>query len=82
MSVTVLYFAAIRELLGIDVEEVDPPPAVKTVGDFAAYLGVIHPALVDCLHYVRFARNEEFALRGEPIAPGDTFALIPPVAGG
>ena len=82
MKITVLYFAAVRDLVGKDEEELDVPGSITTVEALAVHLVTIHPPLGDRLKYVRFARNEEFAQPGDPIAPGDTIALIPPVAGG
>jgi sulfur-carrier protein len=82
VSVTVLYFAAVRDLVGIGEELVVLPPAVVTLGALAAHLTVLHPALAGRLECVRFARNEEFASLGDSVGDGDTVALIPPVAGG
>lgn len=82
MKVTVLYFAAVRDLVGASEESLELPPHVTTIDGLAAHLAALHAALDGRLGYVRFARNEEFALAGDPIADGDTIALIPPVAGG
>lgn len=82
MSITVLYFAAVRDLVGTDEEKVELPAGVDTVEALAAHLVACHPALEGRLGYVRFARNEEFAASRDPVADGDTIALIPPVAGG
>ena len=82
MTITVLYFAAVRDLVGKDEEPLTLPPGVNTIATLAAHLAVVHPPLEGRLGYVRFARNEEFAQPGDPITDGDTIALIPPVAGG
>lgn len=82
MKLTILYFAAVRDLVGKDEEVLDVPPAVATVEGLQGHLATLHPELAGRLGYVRFARNEEFALATDPIADGDTIALIPPVAGG
>jgi molybdopterin converting factor small subunit len=55
---------------------------VKKLSDLVGYLAQLYPALRDNLASVRFARNEAFASLSEPIAEGDTVAVIPPVAGG
>ena len=81
MKITVLYFAAVRDLVGKDEEQLDVPASI-TVGALAAHLTTIHPALGERLKYVRFARNEEFAQSSDAVSHGDTIALIPPVAGG
>ena len=82
MKLTILYFAAVRDLVGKDEEALDVPHSVTTIAALAAHLTTIHPPLEGRLKYVRFARNEEFATNDTPLTPGDTIALIPPVAGG
>lgn len=80
MRITILYFAAVRELVGKDEEQIDVD--AKTIGELAAFLPTQHASLAGRLASVRFARNETFARNDEPIAEGDVIALIPPVAGG
>ena len=82
MKLTVLYFAAVRDLVGKDDEIIDVPSTVATIGALGAHLAALHPELEGRLGYVRFARNEEFAAGTEPVIDGDVIALIPPVAGG
>jgi molybdopterin converting factor subunit 1 len=82
LKLTVLYFAAVRDLVGKDEELVDAPASVTTVEALSAHLSSLHPELGGRLGYVRFARNEEFAQPSDRLAEGDTIALIPPVAGG
>ncbi len=82
MNVTVLYFAAVRELVGKDEEAIALPEGVASIAAVGEHLSRLHPALEGRLSYVRFARNEEFAQPADPVAEGDVIALIPPVAGG
>jgi molybdopterin converting factor subunit 1 len=82
MRVRVLYFAAVRELVGTDEEVVDLPPGVTTCADFARAIEERHPPLRGRLGSVRVARNEAFAAPSDALAEGDVLALIPPVAGG
>jgi molybdopterin synthase sulfur carrier subunit len=82
VSITVLYFAAVRDLVGKDEESLDLPEAVASIEALATHLTSLHPELAGRLGSVRFARNEEFAQSADPVADGDTIALIPPVAGG
>ena len=82
MTITLLYFAAVRELVGRDEEQVMLPPDVTTIGALATFLARHQPVLAGRLGSVRFARNEEFTTHSEVLADGDTVALIPPVAGG
>jgi molybdopterin converting factor subunit 1 len=78
----VLYFAAVRDLVGVNEEELDLPASVSRVSDLVAELPLVHPELAGRLGGVRVAVNEEFAQDADPIRPGDVVALIPPVAGG
>jgi molybdopterin converting factor subunit 1 len=82
MRVRALYFAAVRELVGVPEEAIDLPPSVRSIADFAAFVEARTPALAGRLGAVRFARNETFAMRDDAIEEGDAIALIPPVAGG
>ena len=82
MTITLLYFAAIRDLVGRDEERLALPDDVRTIADLAAFLSKRYPALDGRLGSVRFARNETFAATDEAIADADVVALIPPVAGG
>ena len=81
-NVTVLYFAALKELTGTATETLALPDRVKTVDDFSSYLKQARPALSRALASVRIARNEVFAGGDEPIGADDVLALIPPVQGG
>lgn len=82
MTVTMLYFAAVRDLVGLAEETLDLPADVSSIGALAAHLTRVHPALEGRLGPVRFARNEAFATSATEIAQGDVIAVIPPVAGG
>jgi molybdopterin synthase sulfur carrier subunit len=82
MKVELLFFAAVRDLVGRDSEVIDLPDTVETIADLATFLAQHHPPLDGRLASVRFARNETFATNDEVLADGDVIALIPPVAGG
>jgi molybdopterin converting factor subunit 1 len=82
MTITLLYFAAVRELVGTDEEQLALPVGVMTIAELSAFLEQHRPALAGRLGAVRFARNETFAASDEPLEDGDVVALIPPVAGG
>jgi len=82
MTVRVLYFAGLREALGLDEETLALPPEVTTVGALAGHLAARHAAYAARRGHVRIARNEAFATDDEAVADGDVIALIPPVAGG
>jgi molybdopterin synthase sulfur carrier subunit len=82
MVVRVLYFAGLRDAVGISEESLELPASVRTVGALADHLAARHRALFERRNHVRFARNEAFAPDEELLAEGDVIALIPPVAGG
>jgi len=81
-AVRVLYFAAVRDLVGTAEEQLELPENVASVGALASHLQTVHPELRGRLDGVRIAVNEEFAGNADPVAAGDVIALIPPVAGG
>ncbi|HTV22653.1 MAG TPA: MoaD/ThiS family protein [Polyangiaceae bacterium] len=77
-----MYFAALRELLGVSEETLSDVPVPLPVHVFAERLAERHPELVPHLGSVRFAVNESFVTANAEIRDGDTVALIPPVSGG
>jgi len=82
VEIVVLYFAALRELLGISEEHVSLPVGPLDVRGLSEHLARRHPGLEAHLPSVRFAVNEAFVSLGAPLGPGDVVALIPPVSGG
>lgn len=81
-KVRVLYFAAVRDALGISDEWLDLPATVRCVSDLSRHVARLHPELSSRLESVRFAVNETFADDETPVTDGDVVALIPPVSGG
>jgi molybdopterin converting factor subunit 1 len=79
VAVTVLYFAALRDLAGTAEEQLDIT-AGTSVAEVLAQLRGAH----DRLRYegVRCAVNEEFVRDDHLVFDGDVLALIPPVSGG
>jgi molybdopterin synthase sulfur carrier subunit len=82
MTVRILYFAGLRDAVGMAEETLELPPGVSTVSALAEHLARRHGAYAERRGHVRIARNEAFAADDEPLADGDVVALIPPVAGG
>ncbi|HLV68031.1 MAG TPA: molybdopterin converting factor subunit 1 [Polyangiaceae bacterium] len=82
MTLQILYFAKIRDLVGKPEEEIALPDTARTLADVLEHLERRHPPLAGALEKIRVARNETFATLTDPVADGDTIALIPPVAGG
>lgn len=82
MRLVVLYFAGLRDAVGVAEETIELPAGVRTVRSLADHLAERHRAYAERRPHVRIARNEAFARDDEELADGDVVALIPPVAGG
>lgn len=83
--VRVLYFAWVRQRVGVAEEEVQPPPAVTDVAGLVAWLAARspgHAAAFAQARQIRAAVNQEFAPPSHPVRPGDEVAFFPPVTGG
>lgn len=81
----ILYFAWLRQRIGIGEETVSPPAEVTTVAGLMTWLKERGPAYALALAEpgrVRVAVNQEYAGPGDPVRPGDEVALFPPVTGG
>lgn len=81
MRVTLLYFAAVREKLGRDRDELELPVGAS-VHDLVRAAQVLRPALTPFDPAIRVARNLEFTTDDELLKDGDEIAFIPPVSGG
>jgi molybdopterin converting factor subunit 1 len=81
----VLYFAWVRQKVGIAEEEVAPPEQVRDVASLVAWLASRSPghaaAFADA-RQVRAAVNQDFATPDHPVAANDEVAFFPPVTGG
>jgi molybdopterin synthase sulfur carrier subunit len=82
-SVTVLYFAALRDLAGVGEEQLDVDTDRElSVSTLLLELQQRQTRLQGRLEAVRVAVNEEFSELGTRLHGGDVVALIPPVSGG
>ena len=81
-KVTVLYFAAIRDLTGTAQEQLDVADSIETVRDLLEQLTSHRATLRNHLSSIRIAKNETFVDLCESLDDGDVVALIPPVQGG
>jgi molybdopterin synthase catalytic subunit len=79
--ITVLYFAVVRERLGLDREQI-APPAGGRVRDLMDALVARHEPLGALRSALRVSVNQAFARDDDPVRDGDEVALIPPVSGG
>lgn len=81
-GVTVLYFAWLRERVGLARETVALPPEVADVAGLIDQLRVRHSAAFENAALLRCAVNQEFGDAHTPVHPGDEVAFFPPVTGG
>ena len=85
MKITVLYFAALRETLGVDRESLELPPHVQTAGELRNWLcgrgGVWLEALAEG-RALRMAVDRKLARPESVLANGAEVAVFPPVTGG
>jgi molybdopterin synthase sulfur carrier subunit len=83
--VTLVYFAWVRQKIGVAQETIEPPPGVETVGDLIEHLrqrgGGYLEAFADTAR-IRAAVNQEHAKFDAPVSPEDEIAFFPPVTGG
>jgi len=84
-SIEVLYFAWLREKIGVEREQVALPDGTVTMGDVLLLLRQRHAALDVAFRdaaVLRFAVNRQFAKPDTPVSAGDEVAIFPPVTGG
>ncbi|MHB9117761.1 MAG: molybdopterin converting factor subunit 1 [Burkholderiales bacterium] len=83
--ITVLYFARLRESLGLDREQIELSSRLGTVGDLIAHLRARGDGWESELapdKPVRIAVDQDMATPATPLADGCEVALFPPVTGG
>jgi sulfur-carrier protein len=84
-SVTLLYFARLREALGTEREQVTLPESVTDAGTLREHLRQRGGAWATELASgkpIRIAVNQDMAAAGTPLRHGDEIAFFPPVTGG
>ncbi len=83
--VNLVYFARLREALGLDSEKVALPQGVSDVASLTQWLrgrGKVWDTELAPGNRVRVAVNLEVAEQSTCIADGDEVAFFPPVTGG
>ncbi len=83
--IRILWFAWLRQRVGVAEEELSLPAEVTDVGGLIAWLSSIdpkHAAALDRPALVRCAINQVFAKLTDTVRAGDEVALFPPVTGG
>jgi len=85
MTVTVLYFARLREAFGVSGEQIELPETVRDVTALVRWLrerGGAWEAELAGTRTVRAAVNQVMAVGDAGIKDGDEIAFFPPVTGG
>ena len=85
MNVKVLYFAWVRERIGKPEELVEPPPAIKTVGELMTWLserGEEYAHAFENPKVIRAAIDRAHVKADASIAGAREIAFFPPMTGG
>jgi molybdopterin synthase sulfur carrier subunit len=83
--ITLLYFAWVRERIGLGEQRLAPPATVATVSDLLDHLESLSPGHAAALadrDAIRIAVDEDFVGTDTPIAGAREIAIFPPVTGG
>lgn len=82
---TLLYFAWVRQKIGISGEQLDLPDTVRTVAALADYLRLRGGGYADAfadMKRLRAAVNQEHVQFDASVRTNDEVAFFPPVTGG
>jgi len=82
VSVRILYFASLKEALGMAGENIELPPGVATVGALRDWLVAQGREKLASAKNLRCAVNQDMAGLEAPVGEGDEIAFFPPVTGG
>lgn len=80
-----VYFAWVRERIGLSEEDIDIPSSVVTAGDLVEWLRQRGDGYAEALRIpkaIRVAINHEHVDHADPIAGAREIALFPPMTGG
>lgn len=80
-----VYFAWVRERIGLPEEDVDLPETVKTGADLLAWMktrGENYEAALAMDNVIRIAVDQEHVEQGEALGAPREIALFPPMTGG
>jgi molybdopterin synthase sulfur carrier subunit len=85
MAMQILYFAWLRERIGLSEERVEPPAGTVSVADLVLWLRSRGKGYAEALAdtgRVRCAVNQDFGTPETRVADGDEIAFFPPITGG
>ena len=81
MEIDVLYFATLRDLIGLRREKLEIPEG-STIAQLKEELGARGERIALALETALFSINREFAFMEEVVEEGDEVGVFPPVSGG
>jgi molybdopterin synthase sulfur carrier subunit len=85
MTITVLYFARLREAFGVSTEQIELPQAIRDISSLTRWLrerGGVWDTELAANRTVRAAVNQVMAAGDTAVKNGDEIAFFPPVTGG
>ena len=84
-SLDIIYFAWVRERLGIDQEQVKLDEGIETIDDVLKMLVARGDAYADIfadIAKLRFALDQDYGVPRTPLGSAQELAIFPPVTGG
>ncbi|VWX57489.1 molybdopterin converting factor subunit 1 [Sphingorhabdus sp. 109] len=84
-SLDIVYFAWVRERLGLDQEQVALGEGIETIADVVMMLvarGGVYAEIFADLAKLRFALDQDYGLPASPLGSAKELAIFPPVTGG
>jgi molybdopterin converting factor subunit 1 len=81
VPIRVLFFGAIRDVVGAREESLEVPPG-SSLGSVFDHYAARFPKLKDLAGSTVLALNQQFSSPAAPVADGDEVAFLPPVSGG
>jgi molybdopterin synthase sulfur carrier subunit len=85
VALDILYFAWVRERIGLDQERIDLPADISDVAGLIAWLSTRGPGYAEALAEparLRAAIDQKFAALDASIVGAREVAIFPPVTGG
>lgn len=84
-SINLVYFAWVRERLGLDGEKISLGEEVETVGDILTILtnrGAVYAEVLSDVGKLRFALDQDYGTTASIVGSARELAIFPPVTGG
>jgi molybdopterin converting factor subunit 1 len=81
ISITILYFARVKDITGVKKETMDLPPNTS-IKKLLAKISLSYPDIKSILNVVKISVNYKMIDMNTILKDGDEVALLPPVSGG